>query len=83
MAFSTAYAGMGTACLIKFGAHAAMIGRKNEPLMAPDFQVTFWFNNGVNGPRRASGFRTFHEAERFARSVLPDGFFPAIAEACQ
>jgi len=80
MAMTTIFSGMGTACMIKFAGHTAMVHRANLPLERNNFRATFWFNNGAQGPRIVEGFSTFNEARRFAQSVLPDGFLPNARE---
>jgi hypothetical protein len=80
MAMTTIFSGMGSACMIKFASHTATVHRANRPLEADNFRATFWFDNGIRGPRVVEGFRTFAEAQRFAQSVLPDGFLPTAKE---
>lgn len=80
MAMTTIFSGMGTACMIKFASHAAMIHRTNPPFEPSNFRATFWFDNGTRGPRVVEGFKSFTEARRFAQSVLPDGFLPIAKE---
>jgi hypothetical protein len=78
---TTIFSGMGAACMIKFASHTAVVHRANLPLEPTNFRATFWFDNGVHGPRVVEGFSTFAEAQRFAQSVLPDGFLPVAKEA--
>lgn len=80
MAMTTTFSGMGTACMIKFASHTAMIHRANRPLETANFRATFWFDNGLHGRRYVEGFRTLAEARQFAQSVLSDGFLSASQE---
>lgn len=70
MAVTSTFTGMGTACSMKCGSHIAVISRINLPLEPSNFQIAFWFNNGVDGVRLVDGFRTSAAAQEYASSSL-------------